>query len=154
MYRALVLAAAIMAAMMASLMAVLLAVMRPMWRDEEDATAARHLQDFLARASRNPLLIAFTVLPWLVGLAVLLIGAPSDGQRALAGAGGAVYLAGFTLWTVAFNLPLYRVVARWRLMPGAPAPSNFGTVLSSFHRANAVRLTAALTAAVLFLLAA
>ena len=70
MYQPLIFLALVSGAAMAGLMAVLLTVMRPMWRDQADEVAARGVKDFLALASRNPILVVLSVLPAVVGAIV------------------------------------------------------------------------------------
>jgi uncharacterized membrane protein len=153
MARVMVVEAMIAAAMMAGLMTVLLVVMRPMWRAEGNDVAARHLQDFLALAARNPILVALTILPWVAAIAALLAGTGDADHAVLVAAGGAIYFAGFTAWTVLFNLPLYRRVAAWRLTTDSPTSVDLHEILGRFDRANSVRFAAALIATLLFALA-
>jgi hypothetical protein len=62
---------------------------------------------------------------------------------------GGQMVGGFFLWTALFNLPIYRAMAGWNeTQSGEVWP-----LLRRFHRANVVRLAAALALTVLFFLA-
>ncbi|MFB9931858.1 anthrone oxygenase family protein [Amycolatopsis halotolerans] len=151
MYQVLIFAAILAAAMLVGLMATLLSVMRAMWRGQADDDAARNLQDFLRHAATNRILSTLTIIPIACSIALGFLGAPTAAKYACAMTAGGVFLTGFFLWTAVFNLPIYTTVSRWDL---ATTPADVRSVISRFHRVNAVRLCAALIASGLFFLAA
>lgn len=151
MYEVLVFAGLLPAAMMTGLMTTLLVVFRPMWDRQPDDAAAVGFRDFVAHAAGNRILTALSLIPALCAAGIAVVGAPGTTELAYAVAGGGVYFVGFFLWTMIFNLPIYRAVAAWT---DAPPYRDARALMRRFHLNNAVRLACALATSVLFFLAA